>query len=174
MKEPSWVPRGCLPVSPGVAGRLCYSFLAVPELPDVTLYVEALEQRIRGRVLEGVRLKSAFLVRSAVPPLASANGRSVTGLRRLGKRIVIALGPRPDGAEPAQLLLLLHLMIAGRLHWKARGAALAKRTDLAALDFDAGSLVLTEAGTKKRASLYVLADEAGLAPHDRGGLEPPF
>ncbi|MSR63125.1 MAG: formamidopyrimidine-DNA glycosylase [Planctomycetes bacterium] len=144
----------------------------MPELPDVTLYVEALEQRIRGRVLENVRLKSAFLVRSAVPPLASANGRSVTGLRRLGKRIVLALGPRPDGSRPPQLHLLLHLMIAGRLHWKARGAALTRRTDLAAFDFDAGSLVLTEAGTKKRASLYVLADEAGLATHDRGGLEP--
>jgi len=144
----------------------------VPELPDVALYVEALEQRIQGHVLEGVRLKSMFLLRSAVPPLAAASGRAVTGLRRLGKRIALALGPRADGAGPPQLFLLLHLMIAGRLHWKARGAALAKRTDLAAFDFDAGSLVLTEAGTKKRASLFVLADEAGLAQHERGGLEP--
>jgi len=144
----------------------------VPELPDVALYVEALERRILGHELEGVRLKSAFLLRSAVPPLATASTRSVTGLRRLGKRIAIALGPRPDGSGPPQLHLLLHLMIAGRLHWKARGAALTKRTDLAAFDFDAGSLVLTEAGTKKRASLFVLADEVALAAHDRGGLEP--
>ena len=151
---------------------VCYSFLAMPELPDVALYVEALERRILGRRLEGVRLKSLFLLRSAVPPLAAASGRTVTGLARLGKRIVLELGPGPRAGEPARLYLLLHLMIAGRLHWKERGAALPRRTDLAAFDFEDGTLVLTEAGTKKRASLFVVADEAGLAAHDRGGLEP--
>ncbi len=144
----------------------------MPELPDVALYVEALERRILGQRLEGVRLKSAFLVRSAVPPLATASGREVTGLRRLGKRIAIELGPGPRGGEPPQLFLLLHLMIAGRLHWNEHGAALPRRTDLAAFDFENGTLVLTEAGTKKRASLFVVGDEAGLAAHDRGGLEP--
>jgi formamidopyrimidine-DNA glycosylase len=144
----------------------------MPELPDVAVYVEALERRIHGRRLEGVRLKSPFLLRSAVPPLAAASGRSVTRLARLGKRIAIGLGPDPRGGSPPQLFLLLHLMIAGRLHWKDRGAALPRRTDLAAFDFENGTLVLTEAGTKKRASLFVVADEAGLAEHDRGGLEP--
>src|SRR5262245_9176976 len=144
----------------------------MPELPDVALYVEALERRILGRRLEGVRLKSPFLLRSAVPPLAATNGRIVTGLGRLGKRITIELGAGPRAGEPPRLFLLLHLMIAGRLHWKGRGAALPRRTDLAAFDFEDGTLVLTEAGKKKRASLFVVADDTGLAEHDRGGLEP--
>jgi formamidopyrimidine-DNA glycosylase len=134
----------------------------VPELPDVTVYVEALEQRIAGTALHETRLKSPFLLRTAVPPLASANGRRVAGVRRLGKRIAVEL--------EGELFLVLHLMIAGRLQWKERGAALPRRTDLAAFDFDAGTLVLTEAGTKKRASLHVV-DAAGLAQLDRGGLE---
>ena len=148
----------------------------MPELPDVALYVSALERRVLGRRLLGVRLKSLFLLRSAVPPIAAATGREVVGLRRIGKRIVLELGPSPrplvTGGEPERLFLVLHLMIAGRLHWKARGAALTKRTDLAAFDFEDGTLTLTEAGTKKRASLFVVADEAGLRAHDRGGLEP--
>jgi formamidopyrimidine-DNA glycosylase len=147
----------------------------MPELPDVALYVEALERRILRRRLAGVRLKSAFLLRSAVPPLAVVAGREVTGVTRLGKRIAIALGPAPRAGEPERPYLLLHLMIAGRLHWKERGAALPRRTDLAAFDFDTsdgGTLVLTEAGTKKRASLHVVSDEAALAAHDRGGIEP--
>jgi formamidopyrimidine-DNA glycosylase len=134
----------------------------MPELPDVTVYVEALEQRIAGTTLHETRLKSPFLLRTAVPPLASASGRRVAGVRRLGKRIAVAL--------EGELFLVLHLMIAGRLHWKERGAALPRRTDLAAFDFDAGTLVLTEAGTKKRASLHVV-DASGLAGLDRGGLE---
>jgi formamidopyrimidine-DNA glycosylase len=144
----------------------------MPELPDVALYVEALERRIRGRRLEGVRLKSLFLLRSAVPPLAAASGREVTSLERLGKRIAIGLGPGPRSGESSELYLLLHLMIFGRLHWRPRGAALPRRTDLAAFDFENGTLLLTESGTRKRASLFVVADEAGLAAHDRGGLEP--
>jgi formamidopyrimidine-DNA glycosylase len=134
----------------------------MPELPDVTVYVEALEQRIAGTTLHETRLKSPFLLRTAVPPLASASGRRVAGVRRLGKRIAVAL--------EGELFLVLHLMIAGRLHSKERGAALPRRTDLAAFDFDAGTLVLTEAGTKKRASLHVV-DASRLAGLDRGGLE---
>jgi formamidopyrimidine-DNA glycosylase len=144
----------------------------MPELPDVALYVEALERRILGRRLEGVRLKSPFLLRSAVPPLTAASGRSVTRLARLGKRIAIGLSTGPRAGEAPELFLLLHLMIAGRLHWRERSAPLPRRTDLAAFDFEGGTLTLTEAGTKKRASLHVVADEAGLAAHDRGGLEP--
>jgi formamidopyrimidine-DNA glycosylase len=138
----------------------------VPELPDVTVYVEALERRIAGTTLAGVRLKSPFLLRTAVPPLASAHGREVTGVRRLGKRMVISLA--------GELHLVVHLMIAGRLQWKEREAALTRRTDLAAFDFDAGTLVLTEAGTKKRASLHVAQGTegpGGLGALDRGGLE---
>src|SRR5262245_59925515 len=154
------------PHAPAILSR------TVPELPDVALYVEALEERVLGRALEGLRLKSMFLLRSAVPPPSATIGRAVTALGRLGKRISIELGPGPRAGEPERLILLLHLMIAGRLHWKERGAALARRTDLAAFDFANGTLLLTEAGTKKRASLYVVGDEAGLAAHDRGGLEP--
>jgi formamidopyrimidine-DNA glycosylase len=144
----------------------------VPELPDVTLYVEALAARIEGRALVRVRLKSPFLLRTAQPPLAAAHGRAVTGLRRIGKRIVLELGPSPRAGEAERLFLALHLMIAGRLHWKESGAALPRRTDLAAFDFADGTLVLTEAGTKKRAALHLCADEAALAALDRGGLEP--
>jgi len=143
----------------------------MPELPDVVVYVEALRRRVLRQRLLDVRLKSPFLLRSVTPPLAQARGRAVEDVGRMGKRIVLALGAgeRPD--EPLRIHLVLHLMIAGRLHWKERGAALPRRTDLAAFDFEPGTLVLTEAGTKKRASLH-LVDEAGLAAHERGGLEP--
>jgi formamidopyrimidine-DNA glycosylase len=144
----------------------------VPELPDVEVYVEALRSRVDGQVLTGCRLKSPFLVRTAVPPLAVAAGRVVERVGRLGKRIVLHLGASGRAGEPERLVLAVHLMIAGRLHWRERGAALAKRTDLAAFDFEPGTLVLTEAGTKRRAALHVLANEAGLAGLDRGGLEP--
>jgi formamidopyrimidine-DNA glycosylase len=135
----------------------------VPELPDVVAYVEALAARIRGATLERVRLASPFLLRSVEPPLASAAGRRVLGLRRLGKRIVIDL--------EGELFLVLHLMIAGRLHWKPAGAKPPGRIGLAALDFSTGTLVLTEAGTKKRAAMYLVRGEAALAGHDPGGLE---
>jgi formamidopyrimidine-DNA glycosylase len=135
----------------------------VPELPDVVVYLEALAPRILGEELRGVRLRSAFLVRSFDPPLVEVSGRRVTGLRRLGKRLVFAL--------EGDLFLVLHLMVAGRLHWREPGAKLAGRTALAAFDFPAGSLVLTEAGTKKRAALHLVRGEEELRRHDPGGLE---
>ena len=141
----------------------------MPELPDVTLYIEALERRILGETLLGVRLASPALLRTAVPPIRSAAGRRVRELRRIGKRIALGLAPS-DGDD--SLWLVLHLMIAGRLHWRDPEAKLAGRHALAALDFADGTLTLTEAGAKKRASLHVVADEAGLAEHDPGGLEP--
>ena len=135
----------------------------MPELPDVTVYLEALEQRIRGARLERVRLLTPFLLRSVDPPLGAVAGTTVTGLRRLGKRLVIGLDQ--------DLFLVIHLMIAGRLHWKAAGARPPGRIGLAAFDFSTGTLVMTEAGTKKRASLDVVRGEAALRVHDPGGLE---
>ncbi len=135
----------------------------MPELPDISAYLTALEERILGHKLVQVRIASAFLLRTAVPPLASAEGKTVVALRRIGKRIAIGLDD--------DLWLVLHLMIAGRLHWRAAGAKLAGRNALAAFDFDNGSLVLTEAGSKRRASLFVLQGEAGLESVDPGGLE---
>ena len=135
----------------------------MPELPDITAYLSALETRILGQRLEQVRLASFTLLRTAQPPLQSVNGRVVRQLRRIGKRIAVGL----DG----DLWLVLHLMIAGRLHWKARGAKLAGRNALAAFDFETGSLVLTEAGSKRRASLHVVAGEAGLRGLDPGGID---
>ncbi len=135
----------------------------MPELPDVEVYLRALAPRIVGRTLAGVRLASPFVLRSVRPPLADAAGRRVAGLRRLGKRIVIGL----DGC----LHLVVHLMIAGRLHWKDAGAAVPKRYGLAAFDFDSGTLLLTEAGTKRRAALWVVGGDAALDEHDPGGLD---
>jgi len=135
----------------------------LPELPDVTVYLEALERRIAGARLEGVRLLTPFLLRSVDPPLTAAAGKAVTGLRRLGKRLVIAIED--------DLFLVIHLMIAGRLHWRAGGARPPGRIGLAAFDFSTGTLVMTEAGTKKRASLDLVRGEAGLRAHDPGGLE---
>ncbi len=135
----------------------------MPELPDITVYIEALERRIVGEPLTGVRRASPFLLRTVTPPIDDAVGRRVTGLRRIGKRIAI-------GVE-GDLWLVLHLMIAGRLHWREPGAALKGRNAMAAFDFDPGTLVLTEAGTKKRASLHVVAGSDGLAALDPGGLE---
>jgi formamidopyrimidine-DNA glycosylase len=136
----------------------------MPELPDITVYVERLTSLVGSTVLEQVRLKSPFLLRSVSPPLAAVNGKVVRGVRRLGKRIVFEL--------EGELFLVLHLMISGRLHWKKAGAALSGRISLAAFDFAAGSLVLTEASSRKRASLYVVQGEGELELHDRGGLEP--
>ncbi|HLF55287.1 MAG TPA: DNA-formamidopyrimidine glycosylase family protein [Thermoanaerobaculia bacterium] len=136
----------------------------MPELPDLSVYLAALRRRIEGERLEGVRLLSPFVLRSVDPPLASAAGRKVVGLERLGKRIVLALEP--------ELFLVLHLMIAGRLRWLAPGARGPGRIALAAFDFEPGALVLTEASKKKRASLRVVAGRAGLAALDPGGVEP--
>jgi len=135
----------------------------MPELPDISAYITALGSRILNQPLEHVRLASAFLLRTVDPPLAAAEGRVVRELRRIGKRIAIGV----DG----DIWLVLHLMIAGRLHWKPRGAKLAGRNALAAFDFPSGSLTLTEAGSKHRASLHVLRGEQGLHSVDPGGIE---
>jgi len=135
----------------------------MPELPDIAAYISALETRILDQPLEQVRLASPFLLRTTQPVLTDANGRAVRELRRIGKRI--AFGFEDD------LWLVLHLMIAGRLHWRARGAKLGGRESLAAFDFPNGSLVLTEAGSKRRASLHVIGSEEALHSIDPGGIE---
>jgi len=144
----------------------------VPELPDITVYLEALEARIRGRTLERVRLASPFLLRSFEPPLTEAHGRRVVALRRLGKRIAIGLAAPDDREDDRELWLVLHLMIAGRLRWRDPGVTIPRRLGLAAFDFADGSLLLTEAGTKKRASLHVVKGAETLALHDPGGIDP--
>jgi len=135
----------------------------MPELPDVTVYVEALARHVAGRVLERARLASVSLLRSVEPPLAAAEGRRVLGTSRLGKRIVLSL--------EGELHLVFHLMIAGRLRWKKRGAAIPAKRAHAAFDFENGTLLLTEASTKKRATLHLVQGAEGLAAHDPGGLE---
>jgi len=135
----------------------------LPELPDIVVYIEALESRILGQPLEHVRIVSPFLLRTAAPPLASVEGKKVEKLRRIGKRI--AIGVEDD------LWLVLHLMIAGRLHWRTRGVKVSRPRGLAAFDFPNGSLLLTEAGSQKRASLHIVAGQAGLESLDPGGLE---
>jgi formamidopyrimidine-DNA glycosylase len=136
----------------------------MPELPDVTVYIEALERRILGRPLLGVRLGSPFVLRSVSPPLGEFRDRPVRRLTRLGKRIVMGFDD--------DLHLVIHLMIAGRLHWRAPSAPLARKIGLAAFDFSEGTLVLTEVASKKRAALYAVRGSAALAAHDPGGLEP--
>ncbi|HEX9705358.1 MAG TPA: DNA-formamidopyrimidine glycosylase family protein [Gemmatimonadales bacterium] len=140
----------------------------MPELPDIVVYLEALKPRIEGRPLEAVRIASPFLVRSVEPPITAALGRHVTELRRLGKRIVIGMSPLGDEDV---LYLVFHLMIAGRLRWRPRGAAVPGRVGLAAFDFPDGTLLLTEASTKKRASLHLARGRAGLAALAPQGLE---
>jgi formamidopyrimidine-DNA glycosylase len=135
----------------------------LPELPDVVVYIEAIKKRILGQKLETVRIVSPFLLRTVDPPLESTFGKTVTHLRRLGKRIAI-------GVE-SDLWLVLHLMIAGRLHWRARGVKVSKPRGVAAFDFSNGSLLLTEAGSQTRASLHVVAGEEDLRALDPGGLE---
>jgi formamidopyrimidine-DNA glycosylase len=135
----------------------------MPELPDIAAYISALEPRIVGQPLQHVRRNSAFLLRTAQPPLASVEGRIVKELRRVGKRIAIGLED--------DLWLLLHLMIAGRLHWRDAEAKLTGRQSLAAFDFPDGSLILTEAGTKHRASLHLLSGEESLRSFDAGGID---
>ncbi len=144
---------GRLASGPGRSHNRC-----VPELPDVTVYVEALSARVLRQPLQRVRVTSPFLLRSADPPLGEVEGRQVVAVRRLGKRVVLPL----DG----ELFLAIHLMIAGRLHWKEPGARPPGRVGLAAFDFPAGTLVLTEAGTKRRAALHLVRGEAALAALD--------
>lgn len=135
----------------------------MPELPDITVYIEALERRIIGRTLDRVRVRSPFLVRTFEPPLESADGKQVVQLKRLGKRIAIGLED--------DLWLVLHLMIAGRLHWKGPSVTVPRKRGLAAFDFDDASLLLTEDGHKKRASLHVVQGRWVLAAHDPGGID---
>lgn len=137
--------------------------VAMPELPDITAYISAIESRILGQQLEHVRIASAFLLRTAQPAVSETEGKIVRELRRIGKRIAI-------GVE-GDLWLVLHLMIAGRLHWRPPAAKLAGRNSLAAFDFANGSLVLTEAGSKRRASLHIVAGEAALEAMNPGGIE---
>jgi len=136
----------------------------MPELPEITLYVEALERRVNGTILDRIRIRSPSLLRSVDPPITTAHGRTVAGVERLGKRIVLGL----DG----ELFLVLHLMRTGRLRWKRPGTAIPGKGGHAAFDFADGTLVLTEAGTRKRASLHLVRGRAALAGHDRGGIEP--
>jgi formamidopyrimidine-DNA glycosylase len=135
----------------------------VPELPDISLYIECLEQRCQGQPLERVRIVGPSLLRSVDPPLSEAEGRQVRGFRRLGKRIVFELED--------ELFLVFHLMIAGRFRWREPGARPTRKTGLAALDFPGGTLLMTEASTKKRATLHLVRGEAALAEHDPAGLE---
>ena len=136
----------------------------MPELPEITLYVEALERFVGGHVLERVRLRSPSLLRTWDPQLSSVEGRRVLGFRRLAKRIVWEM--------EGDVFLVFHLMITGRFHWRPAGAALSRKTGHAAFDFAQGTLLLTEASTQKRASLHVVRGEAGLEEHDPGGIEP--
>jgi formamidopyrimidine-DNA glycosylase len=135
----------------------------MPELPDILLYLHALRPRVVGHVLERARLASPFLLRSIDPPLAAVEGRTVVDLHRIGKRVVLEM----DG----ELFLVFHLMIAGRFRWKPKGTNVPGKVGLLALDFDNGTLVLTEAGTKRQASLYVVRGRDALAQHDPGGIQ---
>jgi formamidopyrimidine-DNA glycosylase len=135
----------------------------MPELPDIVVYIECLRPRIEGQVLERARIVSPFLLRTFDPPIDEAFGKRVVGIRRVGKRIAWQM--------ESDLFLVFHLMIAGRLQWKDRGVKVPGKVGLAAFDFPNGTLVLTEAGTKKRASLHVVRGEEGLARHNPGGLE---
>ena len=136
----------------------------MPELPDITIHIEALERRIIGQTLLSIRIANPFLLRTAVPPIQNANGKTVRAIRRLGKRIAIGLDEN--------YWLVLHLMIAGRLHWHTEKPKLAGKQNLALFDFPNGFLLLTEAGTKKRASLYLVQGEEALLAHQPDGLEP--
>ncbi|MGH7929539.1 MAG: Fpg/Nei family DNA glycosylase [Candidatus Binatia bacterium] len=135
----------------------------MPEFPDVTVYIEALNERVLNQPIHKIRIGSPFVLRSVDPPISAAEGKNVLALRRLGKRIVFELQD--------DLFLIVHLMIAGRFHWKPKGARIARKYGQAAFDFPNGTLLLTEAGTKKRASIHLVRDAAALREHDPGGLE---
>ena len=139
----------------------CYPHM--PELPDVAIYLEALHPRVVGQRLERVRIGNPFLVRTLDPPIGAAEGQTITSLRRVGKRIVFAFDN--------DLFVVIHLMIAGRLRWRERGGAIPRKVGLAAFDFPTGTLLFTEAGAKRQASVHVVRGEAALSAYDRGGLE---
>lgn len=136
----------------------------MPELPDIVVYLEALSARVMGKELVGVRIASPSVLRTFDPPYDAAVGSSVTGLRRVGKRVVFEF--------PDETFMVIHLMVAGRLRWTAPGASIPRKVGLASLDFEPGSLILTEQGTKRRAGLWVVRGEEALAALDRGGIEP--
>ena len=140
-----------------------FVFPIMPEFPDVTVYIEALTERVLNQPIQKIRIGSPFVLRSFEPPLSAAEGKKVLALRRVGKRIVFELED--------DLFLIVHLMIAGRFHWKPKGAKIARKYGQAAFDFPHGTLLLTEAGTKKRASIHLVRGEAALREHDPGGLE---
>jgi formamidopyrimidine-DNA glycosylase len=144
----------------------------MPELPDIVVYIDALERRIVGHTLERIEIAGPFLLRTAVPPITSAENRNVVALRRVGKRIAIGLQADPArDQDQASLWLVLHLMIAGRLHWSERRVTPDGRRTLAAFHFDSGTLTLTEAGARKRASLHLVRGEEELTKIDRGGID---
>ena len=143
--------------------RISLTLVAMPELPDITVYVDRLAEKVQGRVLERVRVLNPFLLRTAEPPLAEIEGRTVSGVERLGKRVVLAL----DNGR----FLVVHLMVAGRLRWLLPGGKPPGKISLAVFEFDSGRLVLTEAGSKRRASLHVLADRTALTALDPGGID---
>jgi formamidopyrimidine-DNA glycosylase len=143
----------------------------MPELPDITAYITALEARILGKTLERVRLQSVFVLRTADPPIAAVEGKTIRALRRIGKRIAIGVEGDPGGSIESNLWLVIHLMIAGRLHWRPPQAKLSGRQGLLALDFPDGTLILTEAGSKRRASLHLARGEQALRDFDPGGIE---
>jgi len=136
----------------------------MPELPDITVYIERLEAMAGGKTLERLRVSSPWVLRTFDPPTSAVEGRRLEGLRRIGKRIVFDLGD--------ELFVVVHLMVAGRLRWRDRGAAVPKKRGLAAFDFSSGTVVFTEEGTKKRASIHIVQGEEALTEHDRGGVEP--
>lgn len=142
----------------------------MPELPDVVVYIEALERRVLCREVTGVRVVSPAVMRTYDPAYDAPVGRKVVSLRRVGKRIVLGFGETPD--DSPDLYLVIHLMIAGRLRWEVPGKAIPRKIGLAAIDFEDGSLILTEQGTHKRAGIWLFSDWAGVASLDRGGIEP--
>jgi len=144
----------------------------MPELPDITVYVDSLTAKVRGQVLRRLRVLNPFLLRTALPPISAADGCTVSGIERLGKRVVLVLAPPVDREDAGrELLLVMHLMIAGRLRWLAPGVRLPGKITLAAFEFDTGQLVFTEAGTQRRASIHLLPDRAALAAMDPGGID---
>ncbi|MBA3296613.1 MAG: formamidopyrimidine-DNA glycosylase, partial [Acidobacteria bacterium] len=145
----------------------------MPELPDVVVYIEALMVRVGGQPLERFRIGNPFVVRTVDPPPTELEGRAVTGLRRMGKRIVFAFERRENAADDAEhaLFMVVHLMVAGRFKWRDRGTAIPGKVGLAAWDFPAGTLILTEQGSKRQASIHVVRGRAALAEFERGGLE---
>ncbi|HSM44531.1 MAG TPA: DNA-formamidopyrimidine glycosylase family protein, partial [Acidimicrobiia bacterium] len=138
----------------------------MPELPDITVYIDALQPRVVGETVRGVRVVSPAVMRTYDPPYDAPVGRAVVGLARVGKRIVLQFN------EGGGLFLVIHLMVAGRLRWEVPGKAIPRKVGLAALDFDHGSLILTEQGTRKRAGIWLFSDWEGVASLDRGGIEP--